>query len=73
MAILTYTAQLEAVQAAIQAILGGAQSHSIKDRSYTLADLQTLADMEKYYMPLARAEARSGGNGIRIRQVSPIG
>lgn len=72
MAIITYTVQLEQVQAAITAILGGAQSHSIKDRSYTLADLQTLFDAQTRLMPLATAEGRTGGSGIRVRQVVPI-
>jgi hypothetical protein len=72
MAILTATAMVEAIDSAILAILNGAQSHSIKDRSFTAADLDTLQDMRKQYLPLAQQEAR-GNSGIRIRQVQPIG
>jgi hypothetical protein len=72
MALTTYTALYEAVQEAIFAILQGAQTHSIKDRSYTLADLDTLREMEKQYRPLAQQEQR-GASGIRVRQVTPIG
>lgn len=72
MAILTATEMVEAIDGAISAILGGAQTHSIKDRSYTLADLDTLREMRKEYLPLAQQEGR-GVSGIRGRMVTPIG
>ena len=59
MAIKTYTEQLEEVQTAITAILGGAQSHSINGRQATFADLGTLFEMQKQLMPLAKAESNS--------------
>ncbi len=72
MAIKTATEMIEAIDAAIFAILGGAQSHSIKDRSFTLADLDTLRAMRKEYLPLAQQESRSQ-TGIRGRMVTPVG
>jgi hypothetical protein len=70
MAILTYTQRLEEVQTAITKILGGAQQHSIRDRSYSYADLEALYEMEKHYYPLAQREA-SGRTGIRGRRIVP--
>jgi hypothetical protein len=72
MAIKTATEMVEAIDDAIFAILEGAQSHSIKDRQFTLADLDTLREMRKEYLPLAQQEGR-GNTGMRTRQVMPIG
>jgi hypothetical protein len=72
MAILTYTEQLEEVQAAITAILTGAQEYSVGSgisRSVKRADLGALQEREKYLRPLAAREGRSGG--IRIRGITP--
>lgn len=68
MAIKTYTEQLESVQAAIEAIEGGAQSYAIGGRSMTRADLGTLYAREEALMPKALREA-SGRTGPRVRYV----
>ena len=68
MAIKTYTEQLESVQAAIEAIEGGAQSHSINGRAMTKADLGVLYAREERLVPLAKRES-SVGRGSRMRKV----
>jgi hypothetical protein len=68
MAILTYTEQLESVQAAIQAIESGVQSYSISGRTMTRADLSVLYEREERLLPLARRES-SGRKGCRVRYV----
>lgn len=65
MAILTYTEQLEQVQAAITAVLTKGQSYTIDGRTFTRADLGALQEREQYLMPLAQRETR-GGLGIRL-------
>lgn len=50
MAIKTYAEQLAEVQAAITKIVEGGQSYTIKDRSYTRADLAVLYERESYLM-----------------------
>ena len=61
MAIKTYTQQLEEVQAAITAILTGAQSYNHDGRTLTRADLSTLEEREKRLRPLAERESKSSG------------
>lgn len=61
MAIKTYTQQLEEVQAAISAILSGAQSYNMDGRSLSRADLDTLARYEARLRPLAERESKSSG------------
>lgn len=68
MAIKTYTEQLESVQAAIAAIEGGAQSHSINGRAMSRADLGTLYAREERLVPLAIKE-QSAGQKSRVRLV----
>lgn len=64
-----YAAQLVEVNAAITAILGGAQSYSIAGRSLSRADLgQLLAERRRLEALAARAE-RNGG--IRVRLGTP--
>lgn len=70
MAIKTYTAQLEEVQAAITAVLTGAQTVEVSGRKYVKGDLQVLFDMQKQLMPLALKE-QSGRTGPRVRFVEP--
>lgn len=74
MAIQTYTEQLEAVQAAITAILDGGQSVQFSDasggeRNVTRADLGALQKREAYLRARVAAEARGG---IRVRGVQII-
>ena len=71
MAIKTYTEQLEAVQAAIAAIEGGAQAYAINGRSVTRADLGTLYARESALMAKAVRE-QSGRTGIRVRNAVPL-
>lgn len=66
MAIKTYTQQLEEVQAAIEAIEGGAQSYSIAGRSLSRADLATLYARESKLRVLATRET-STNPGIQIK------
>lgn len=70
MAIKTYTEQLEEVQAAITAILGGAQSYTIGERTFHRARLDTLLRMQERLMPLAVRET-AGVSSIRVRGVIP--
>lgn len=66
MAILTYAAQLEEVQAAISAILGGAQEYRIGERTLKRADLAALQERETYLRRMVAREA--DGGGVRIRR-----
>ena len=68
MAIKTFVTQLEEVQAAITAIVGGAQSHSINGRAMSRADLGTLYQMQREIYPQAMAE-QQGRKGARVRYV----
>lgn len=70
MAIKTYTEQLEEVQAAITAILGGAQSYAIGTRTFERPQLDTLMRMQERLMPLALRET-AGVTAIRVRGVIP--
>jgi hypothetical protein len=70
MAVLTYTEQLEQIDTAITAILTGAQSYSIGNRSKTSGDLRTLMDERKRLQVLADRE--TDGGGIRVRGVTPV-
>lgn len=62
----------EEVKTAIFKILSGVQEYSIRDRSYSYADLEDLRKLEEYYRPLAAAED-AGRTGIRVRRVTPVG
>jgi ATP-dependent exoDNAse (exonuclease V) beta subunit len=62
--------ELEQIDAAIAAVLGGAQSYSIGTRSLTRADLTVLYKRKDMLEDLIAA--LSGGNG-RSRRVVPIG
>ena len=64
MAIKTYTEQLEEVQTAISAILGGAQSYAIGNRSLTRANLKELYAQEERLLKLVARET-AGGLGIQ--------
>ncbi len=68
MAILTYTAQLESVQAAIAAIESGAQAYTIASRSFTSADLGTLYQRETWLRGKATQEA-DGRTGRKLRYI----
>lgn len=68
LAIKTYTEQLEEIQAAITAILGGAQSYTVGSRTYERADITPLLKQEERLMPLAAREA-AGNTGARVRGV----
>lgn len=69
MALKSYAEMAEEVQAAISAILGGAQSYSIGNRSLTRANLKELLELEKHYRSLASREA---AGGIQVRGVTPV-
>lgn len=70
MTVLTVTEQLENVQAAIAAIEDGAQSYSIRDRSYTRADLKTLYEREDRLLARYEREANNR-SGARVRGATP--
>lgn len=66
----TYAEQLDAVQLAIDAIEGGAQSYTgISGRALTRADLKTLYDREERLMLRVQRETSAG---IRVRGVTPV-
>lgn len=69
MTILTYTEQLEEVQAAITAVLS-AQEAVYNGQRVRKADLQWLHEREKYLRPLADREANGGG--IKITGAVPL-
>lgn len=59
----TYEEQLEEVQEAISAIVGGAQSYTIGSRSVTKANLAELQKRERYLMTMV-ARAGDGGRSL---------
>jgi len=65
----TYAEQLEEVQAAIRAVQTRGQSYTIKDRSFTRANLRELYEREKYLRTMAGREERGGA---RIRYGTPV-
>ena len=73
MAITSYVAQLESVQAAISAIETGAQSYSITtasgSRSMSRSDLGTLYEREKILRRMVGNEARGGR---RMTGLTPV-
>lgn len=69
MAIKTYTEQLEAVQAAIEAIETGAQSYSISGRSLTRANLADLYARERHLRTMVARENNS--SRITVQYVVP--
>lgn len=73
MATKTYQDQLEEVQEAISRLIapGGAQSVTVRSRSYTFADLNSLIGWEKDLRALADRETNHGGK-IRVRGVTPV-
>lgn len=64
----TYAEQLEEVQAAIQAVQNRGQSYTIKDRSFTRANLRELYEREKHLRAMAAREERGGA---RVRYGTP--
>lgn len=70
MAIKTYTQELEEVQAAIGAVLSGAQSYAANGRSLTRADLKTLYEREKFLRTMSARETENGGRA-KIQYVVP--
>jgi hypothetical protein len=66
----TYSEQLDEVQAAISAILSGAQEYEIAGRRWRGADLRTLQERERYLMGQARRE-QSGRAGMTLQRISP--
>ena len=60
MTVKTYAEQLEEVQAAISAIMTGAQSYSHGRRSTTRGDLKTLLDEEKRLRIMVKRESAGG-------------
>jgi len=69
MTIKTYTEQLEEVQAAITAIMTGAQTYTINGRTLTRANLSDLDSMEQR---LRRLASREAAGGISVRGVTPV-
>lgn len=61
MAIMTYEAQLEEVQAAITTITTMGQNYTIDNRSLGRADLGKLVQRENWLRGMAAREARGGG------------
>jgi hypothetical protein len=59
----TYAQQLDLVQTAIAAILGGAQEYTINGRSYKHADLKTLFDIQASLVKLSNQQS-SGRRSI---------
>jgi hypothetical protein len=68
---MSYADELAEVQAAITAILGGAQEYSKGDLSVTKADLKVLMDERRELRILAAKEAR-GRTGPRTRGITPV-
>ena len=60
MALKSAATMREEVQTAISKILGGAQEYEIGNRSFTMADLGELRQMEQYYAAEAKREAAGG-------------
>jgi len=65
----TYSEQLEEVQAAISAIMTGAQSYGIAGRSVTRGDLTTLLAEEKHLRMMVKRET---AGGISIYGGTPV-
>lgn len=74
MAVKTYTEQLESVQAAIEAIEGGAQAYTIQTaagaRTVTRATIFRLYEREKELRRLVARESKGGG--ARVRYGTPV-
>jgi hypothetical protein len=64
-AIKTTLEQLEEVQAAISAVMGG-QAYTIAGRSMTKADLRALSEREEKLLARYRSEQGTGGPAINI-------
>jgi len=60
MTVKTYSEQLEEVQAAISAIITGAQSYTAEGRSLTRGDLKVLMDEEKRLRMMVKRETAGG-------------
>lgn len=71
MASLTFTQLLEQIDAAIQAVLIGAQSYTIMGRSLTRADLAELRNWRKEIYPLAQQEAANTAGKVKMGYVFP--
>ena len=65
MAIKSYREQLEEVQAAISAVLGGAQDYQMNGRRITRANLGELDKRERYLRSMVDREAY--GDGVLAR------
>lgn len=70
MTIKTYTEQLEEVQAAISAILTGAQQYSYEGRQITRAHLASLWRQETRLRLLVKREA--AGGGVSVYGATPV-
>ena len=70
MAIKTYLEQLEEVQAAISAVLTGAQQYSYEGRQITRAHLGALWDQETRLRMMVKREA--DGGGISVYGATPV-
>ena len=70
MTVKTYLEQLEEVQAAISAILTGAQQYSMEGRLITRASLNTLFMQEKRLRMMVKRD-QSGG-GISVYGATPV-
>lgn len=66
---MTNAEELVLVDAAIEAILGGAQSYSIAGRSVTRADLKELFKRRDFLVVMADRDSRGG---IRVRGATPV-
>ena len=71
MTVKTYLAQLEEVQAAISAILTGAQQYSYEGRQITRAHLKGLWAEETRLRLLVKRDA-AGSGGIGIYGATPV-
>jgi hypothetical protein len=63
--------QLTSVQTAIEEIELYGQSHSIKDRTFTGADLNALYKREERLKALYARESRGGSGGARVTYGRP--
>ena len=71
MAIQSYTQQLEETQAAISALLAGAQEYTIAGRQFRRAQLADLQRREEWLRPRALREQRGQG-GVLIHRVVKV-
>jgi len=69
MAIKSYAEQLEEVQAAISAIVTGAQNYAIGNRSLTRANLDTLYKQEERLLGMV---GRQNGTAGQVRGITKI-